>query len=163
MVGVLVQMNVKWRLSTRPEIMKKIPRWTERITKILMTEVRAKTVTVRAAENGADRAVALEVETAVRALLAQGREKERSRGPGRALLHHVVHEDHVAGIAVQDHEAEEVLDEAMGVVVAETETVAEIGALMTTMRMRVTGSMSPTWIVTLLNGTWKSFSASMGH
>merc|ERR1711937_1024489 len=109
-----------------------------------MTEVRAKTVTVRAAENGADRAVALEVETAV-----------------RALLHHVVHEDHVAGIAVQDHEAEEVLDEAMGVVVVETETVAEIGALMTTMRMRVTGSMSPTWIVTLLNGTWKSFSASM--
>ena len=142
--------------------MKKIPRWTERITKILMTEVRAKTA-LRAAANGADRAVALEVE-AVRALLAQGHEKERSPspGPGRALLHRVVHEDHEAGTAVQGHEAGEV--HVVGEVVeVAAEMVVEIGALMTTMTKRATGSMLLTWTVMLPNGTWRSFLASMGH
>jgi len=125
-----------------------------------MTEVRAKTA-VRAAANGADRAVALEVE-AVRALLAQGHEKERSPGPGRALLHRVVHEDHEAGTAVQGHEAGEVRVVAE-VVEVTAEMVVEIGALMTTMTKRAIGSMLLTWTVMLPNGTWRSFLASMGH
>jgi len=100
--------------------------------------------------NGAAQAVALEAE----AVPAQSLEKGRGPDPGRALLHTVAHEDHEAGIAVQDHEV-------LVIVVAEVEEV--IGALTTTMKKKATGSTLLTWTVMLASETWRSLWASMGR